>query len=71
MCLAANVSFTKATGPWVDDGTVFYLVDSSDDSVLDTVTVTHTCSTCLPKNAACTLDSQCCSNDCKPNGKCK
>jgi len=27
--------------------------------------------TCLPKNAACTLDAECCSGDCKANGRCR
>jgi V8-like Glu-specific endopeptidase len=25
---------------------------------------------CLPKNSSCTSNSQCCSNNCKPNGRC-
>jgi hypothetical protein len=26
---------------------------------------------CLPRNASCTLDSECCSGDCKNNGRCR
>jgi len=29
------------------------------------------CGNCLPKNLACSLDSECCSLFCKPNGKCR
>ncbi len=27
--------------------------------------------TCLPKNALCSLDEECCSLDCKNNGRCR
>ena len=29
------------------------------------------CNVCLPKNASCSLDNQCCSGDCKGNGRCR
>jgi hypothetical protein len=28
------------------------------------------CTSCAPKNATCTVDGDCCSNNCKPNGRC-